>query len=124
MGLVTNDEAIFCKAFPSTLSDKALTWFTSLKPITIDSLLRLEKLFLDKFSTTGIIRKTRGDLANLKQWEGESLMYYLERFKKTYDKIEVISQDTMVTCFEGSFKSTMLYAELQLGGAGDDQGNV
>lgn len=27
MGLVTNDEAILCKAFPSTLFDKALTYF-------------------------------------------------------------------------------------------------
>lgn len=67
MGLVTNDEAILCKAFPSTLSEKALTWFTALEPNSIDSWTTLEKLFLDKFSTTGTLPKTRGDLANIKQ---------------------------------------------------------
>lgn len=58
MGLVTNDKVILCKVFPSTLSDKALTWFTSLKSGTIDSWHALETLFLGKFSTTGTIPKT------------------------------------------------------------------
>lgn len=31
IGLKTNDEVVLCKAFPSTLYDKALTWFTSIK---------------------------------------------------------------------------------------------
>lgn len=67
MRLVTNDKVILCKAFPSTLSDKALTWFTSLRAGSIDSWYTSEKVFLNKFSTAGIIQKTRGDLANIKQ---------------------------------------------------------
>lgn len=43
MGLVTNDEALLCKTFLSTLCDKALTWFTSLKPKSIDSWSIMEK---------------------------------------------------------------------------------
>lgn len=82
--LVTHDDAILCKAFPSTLFDKALTWFTLLKLETIDSWLALEKFFLDKFSTVGMISKTRGDLASIKQREDKSLLSYLEPFKKTY----------------------------------------
>lgn len=86
MGLVTNDKAVLCKAFPNTLFDKALTWFTSLKSGAIDSWMSLEKLFLDKFSTTGTIPKIRGDLANIKQRYDESLLSYLDWFKKTYIK--------------------------------------
>lgn len=37
MRLVSNDEAILCKDFSSTLTKKALTWFTSLKANSIDS---------------------------------------------------------------------------------------
>lgn len=96
------------------MSDKALTWFTSLIPETIDSWLALEKLFLDKFNTVGTISKTRGDLVNIKQREDESLLSYLDRFKKTYDEIEGISQDTVITCFQGELRSRMLYMELQL----------
>lgn len=50
MGLVTSDEAVLCK----------LIWFTALKIDTIDSWYKLEKMFLDKFSTAGEIEKTRG----------------------------------------------------------------
>lgn len=60
---------------------------------------------MEKFNAARTIPKTRGDLAKIKQKEGESLLSYLERFKKTYDEIEEINQDTMITCFEGGFKS-------------------
>lgn len=110
----TGDHAVMCKVFPNTLSDEALTWFTSLKLGAIDSWRCLEKLFLDKFSTTGTIPKTRGDLTNIKQGDNETLLAYLECFKKTYDEIKGLSQDTVITCFEGEFRSRMLYTELQL----------
>lgn len=103
MGLVTNEEIVLCKAFSSTLTDKALTWFASLKLGTIDSWRNLEKSFLDKFSTTEKIPKRRGDLANIKQKKGKPLLPYLERFRRKYDKIEEISQDTTITCFEEGF---------------------
>lgn len=41
-------------------------------------------------------------------------MSYLEQFKKTYDEIEGISQDSVITYFKGGFRSRMLYIELQL----------
>lgn len=51
-------------------------------------------MFLDKFTTVGEIPKTRGDLTNIKQRDDEPLLDYLERFKKTYDEIKGLSQDT------------------------------
>lgn len=42
------------------------------------------------------------------------MLSFFERFKKTYDEIEGISQDTIITCFEGEFRLWMLYTELQL----------
>lgn len=113
IGLVTNDKAILCKTFPSTLSDKALTWFTTLKISTIDSWHVLENIFLDKFSTVGTIPKTCGDLDNIKVWKDESLMS-LERFKKRYNDIIGIIQDIVITSFRELFRFTMLYTGLQL----------
>lgn len=80
MGLATTDEAMLCKVFPSTLSEKALTQLTSLKANNIDSCHSFEKIFLDKFSTIDEIPKTRGNLTNVKQQDNESLFDYLERF--------------------------------------------
>lgn len=91
MGIFTNDEEILCKAFSSTLSDKTLTLFTLLKSGTVDFWHTPEKIFLDKFNTTRTIAKTREDLANIKQRDDESLLSFLERFKKMYDEIEGIS---------------------------------
>lgn len=62
----------------------------------------------------GTILKTRGDLANIKQREVESLLSYLDRFKRTYYEIKGINKDTVITCFKGRFQSRMLYIELQL----------
>lgn len=58
--------------------------------------------------------KTWGDLANIKQREGETLLAYLKRFKKIYVEIEGISQDKVITCFEGKFRSRMKFIKLQL----------
>lgn len=82
MGLVTTNKAVLCKAFPSTLSNRTLTWFTLLKQGTIDSWKLLKKSFMDKFNTAGIIPKTRGDLANVKQRDDEILLEYLKRFRR------------------------------------------
>lgn len=114
MGLVTTDEAVLCKAFPSTLSKKALTWFTSLKTNNIDSRCTLEKMFLDKFSTTGEIQKTSVDLTNVKQGDDEPLLDYLEGFKRINDDIEGLSQDIVVTYFEGRLRSHALKTEFGL----------
>lgn len=114
MWLITNDVAVLCKAFLSTLSDKVLTWFTSLRPNSIDSWSNFGKLFLDKFSTAGTLPKKRGDLANIKPRQDESLLSYLGQFKKTYEEIEGLSQDTVITCFEGGFRSKTLFTKLQL----------
>lgn len=69
MSLVTNDEVILCKAFPNTLSNKAFTWFTLLKPRSIDSWHTLEKLFMDKFSTVELsLRPEATSPTSNKRW--------------------------------------------------------
>lgn len=73
MRLVTTDEALLCKAFLNTLSEKALTWFTSLKTNSIDSWYRFDKC-------------EKGD--------DELFLDYLERFKQIYGNIEGLSQES------------------------------
>lgn len=73
-----------------------------------------QKVFLDKFSTTGTIPKMSEDLGNVKYRDDETLLEYLKRFKKIHDEIGGITQDTAITCFKGGFRSKMLYTKLQL----------
>lgn len=114
IGLVTTDEIVLCKAFSSTFSEKALTWFTSSKMNSIDSWNYLEKIFLDKFSTAKKILKSNGDLTNVKQGDDEPLLDYLETFKKIYDEIEGLGQDIVMTYFEGGLRTHALKIEFGL----------
>lgn len=50
----------------------------------------------------------------MKLIDDETLLEYLERFKKIHYEINGITQDTMITYFEGGLRSKMLYIELQL----------
>lgn len=69
--------------------------------------MKLEKLFLEKFSTVGT-----GGPGQYKERDEKFLLSYLDRFKRTYYEIKGINQDTVITCFEGGFRSRMLYMEL------------
>lgn len=88
--------------------------FTFLKVNSIDSWYTLENKFLGKFSTVGELPTTMGDLTNIKQKDDELILEYLERFKKIYDEIEGLSQDTVITCFKGGLKSHTLKTEFEL----------
>lgn len=74
MSLVPYNKAMLCKSFPSIVVDKALTCFTSLRANNISSLSDLEKTFMDKFYIAVIIPKMQGDLTNVKQRDGKTLL--------------------------------------------------
>jgi len=46
----TNEDAIMCKAFPTTLKGPALEWFTSLPPYSIDCFNTLSHLSNTQFT--------------------------------------------------------------------------
>lgn len=101
MSLVSYDEAMLCRALLSTLVDKALILFSSLKENSIDSWSTIETKFYGQICTIDAIPKTRDDLANVKQKEDKTLLVYIDHFKKVLDEIEGLSDDTVLTCFEG-----------------------
>lgn len=59
---------------------------------------------MDKLSTIGEIAKITDAMTNVKQGDDEPLLDYLEWFKMIYDKIEGLSQNTIITYFEGCLK--------------------
>ena len=112
MGLLTDKDEMFCKAFPATLSGKTMSWFAALKARSISSWSRLQGMFLNAFATAGTLPKDKSDLSNIKQRKGESTLQYLQRFKQTLDDIQGLSEEVIMTCFEGGIlPSTVLKTE-------------
>ena len=77
MSLLTDRDELFCKAFPTTLSGKAMSWFAALKTGSISSWSQLQRMVLNAFATAGTLPKDKSDLPNIKQRKGETILQYL-----------------------------------------------
>ncbi|XP_020205722.1 uncharacterized protein LOC109790886 [Cajanus cajan] len=82
VGLYTDDDAVMCKVFPTSLKGPALNWFTRLPPGSIDSFTTLSSHFTIQFATIRPHQLTSIALVNIRQEKKEPLRAFLERFGK------------------------------------------
>ncbi|XP_057518425.1 uncharacterized protein LOC130799340 [Amaranthus tricolor] len=80
MLLYTTNPALWCKFFPSTLTEVALTWYTSLPGRSIHTFAQLESKFLGHFVASKRQEKSNFHLLSITQLEGESISSYLRKF--------------------------------------------
>ena len=67
VALYTSDDAIFCKAFPTTLKGPAFEWFTTLPPYSIDCFDTLSHLFTTHFAGSRPYQATPLSLLSVRQ---------------------------------------------------------
>jgi hypothetical protein len=84
MILYGTSDAIFCKAFPCTLTGPALRWFFTLPACSIHNFSQLTKEFLKRFKSSSPNLPT--ELTSLKQGDDESLKDFLNRFDEVVEK--------------------------------------
>lgn len=106
-------DAIFCRAFPCTLTGPALRWFFTLPPNSIYFFSDLTKLFLSNFLSTETCPKLPTTLMCLKQRTDESLENYLDRFDQEARKVDGLSHRIYMHLIEaglkpGSFKQSLI----------------
>uniref|UniRef100_A0A151UDX0 Retrotransposon gag domain-containing protein n=1 Tax=Cajanus cajan TaxID=3821 RepID=A0A151UDX0_CAJCA len=82
VGLYTDDDAVMCKVFPTSLKGSALNWFTRLPPGSIDSFTTLSSRFAIQFATSRPHQLTSIALVNIRQEKKEPLRTFMERFGK------------------------------------------
>ncbi|XP_020235162.1 uncharacterized protein LOC109815003 [Cajanus cajan] len=82
VGLYTDDDAIMCKVFPTSLKGPALNWFTRLPPGSIDSFTSLSSRFVIQFATSRPHQLTSIALVSIRQEKKEPLRAFMERFGK------------------------------------------
>ncbi|XP_071906172.1 uncharacterized protein [Coffea arabica] len=76
------EEQIRLRAFPFSLKDAAKDWLYYLSAGSITTWAQLKKKFLEKFFPASRAASLRKEICSIKQYPGESLYDYWERFNK------------------------------------------
>ena len=82
MMLSGGSDAVYCKMFVSTLQGTALEWFVSLPNGHITNFQQFSKIFVEQYIGNKAPPRVSYDLFDIRQYHGESLRDYLNRFKK------------------------------------------
>ncbi|CAH9114694.1 unnamed protein product [Cuscuta epithymum] len=103
-------EACMCRAFGTTLTGPALTWFVNLPNDGINSFAELVNLFNQQFASSRVLEKRTSDLYRVVQGHNESLRDYLHRFNKEKVSIPRCHIPTTIEAFRiGLLEDSELY---------------
>ena len=80
MAIYSQNEALMCKVFPSSLGPMAMRWFNSLKTNSIDSYKQLTQAFCSRFITNSRVPRPLSSLLSLSMRKGETLKVYSDRY--------------------------------------------
>ena len=80
MAVHSNDEALMCKVFPSSLGPVAMRWFDGLKANSINSFKELTQAFGSRFIMCSTVPRPLDLLLSLSMREGEILKMYSDRY--------------------------------------------
>jgi len=105
VALYTSRDAIFCKAFPTTLKGPALEWFTTLPPYFIDSFDVLSHMFFTHFVGNRPHQTTTISLLGIRQEQGEPLRAFIDRFSKAALRTPHLNQEMIIQCMALTLQS-------------------
>jgi len=98
VALYTSQDAVFCKAFPTTLKGPTLEWFTTLPPYSIDNFDALSHMFSTHFAGSRPYQTTIISLLGIRQEHGEPLKAFIDRFSKAALRTPHLNQEMILQC--------------------------
>jgi len=99
MMLVGGSDAVRCKLFMSTLTGMAMDWFISLPNDHITSFAQLSQLFREQYLANRAPPPVLYDLFDVKQYQGETLKEYINRFGVQVVKVGTTKKPMIVYAF-------------------------
>ena len=99
MMLVGGSDTVRCKLFMSTLTGMAMDWFISLPDGCITSFAQLSQLFKEKYIANRAPPPVSYDLFDVKQYQGETLKEYINRFGAQVVKVGTTEVPMIVYAF-------------------------
>jgi len=99
MVLVGGSDVMRCKLFMSTLTGMAMDWFISLPNGHITSFQQLSRLFREQYLANRAPPPVSYDLFDVKQYQGETLKEYINRFGAQVVKVGTTEEPMIVYAF-------------------------
>jgi len=99
MMLVGGSDAVRCKLFMSTLTGMEMDWFISLPDGHVTTFAQLSQLFREQYIANRAPPPVSYDLFDVKQYQGETLKAYINRFGVQMVKVGNTEEPMIVYAF-------------------------
>ena len=100
MAVHSQDEALMCRVFPSSLGPMLMRWFDGLRTNSISSFKKLTQSFDSRFITCSRVPQPLDSLLSMSMREGESVKAYAERYWKMFNEIDGDFHEVAVRTFK------------------------
>ena len=100
MAVHSQDEALLCRVFPSSLGPMPMKWFDGLRKNSISSFKKLTQSFCSRFITYNRVPQPLDSLLSMSMREGESVKAYVERYWEMFNEIDGNFDDVAVRIFK------------------------
>ena len=100
MAIHSQDEALLCRVFPSSLGPMPMRWFDGLKTNSINSFKKLTQSFCSRFITCSRVPQPLDSLLSMSMREGESVKAYAERYWEMSNEIDGDFDEVAIRTFK------------------------
>ena len=105
MAVHSQDEALMCRVFPSSLGPMPMRWFDGLRTNSISSFKKLTQSFCSRFITCSRVLQPLDSLLSMSMREGESVKAYAERYWEMFNEIDGDFDEIAIRTFKVGFPS-------------------
>ena len=84
----SQDKALLCRVFPSSLGPMPMRWFDGLRTNSINSFKKLTQSFCSRFITCSRVPQPLDSLLSMSMKEGKFVKAYAERYWEMFNEID------------------------------------
>ena len=100
MAVHSQDKALLCRVFPSSLGPMLMRWFDGLRTNSINSFKKLTQSFCSRFITCSGVPQSLDSLLSMTIREGESVKSYAERYWEMFNEIDGDFDEVAIITFK------------------------
>ena len=100
MAVYSQDEALLCRVFPSSLGPMSMRWFDGLRTNSISSFKKLTQSFCSRFITCSRVPQPLDSLLSMTMREVESVKAYAERYWERFNEIDGDFDEVAIRTFK------------------------
>ena len=112
MAIHSQDEALMCKVFPSSLGSMPMRWFDRLRTNSISSFKKLTQSFCSRLITCNRIPQPLDSLLSMSMREEEFIKAYSGRYWEIFNEIDGDFDEVAIKNFQGRFTIRAWFEEI------------